>query len=64
MKRIFKWMGIVVGVCAAGAVTYEVVQSVRTSLKSSLGRAEAIAGKTQDMIAETQGALHDAKQAI
>ena len=64
MKKTFKWLGIAVGLCVAGAVTYEVVQSVRGNLKASLTRAESIAEKTQDLIEETQGALHAAKQAI
>jgi len=64
MKKTFKWIGIALGLGIAGAVTYEVVQSVRGNLKASLSRAEEIAEKTQDLITETQSALHAAKQAI
>lgn len=64
MKRTLKWIGIVLGVGIASAITYEAVQRGREQLRSSLSRVDRIAEKAEDLVHETHAAVHDAKQAM
>ena len=64
MKRTLKWIGIVLGVGIASAITYEAVQSAREKLRSSIDSVDRIAEKTQELVNETHSTLHAAKQSI
>lgn len=64
MKRALKWLGIVLGVGIASAITYEAVQRGREQLRSSLARVDRITEKAQEFIDETHNAVHDATHAM
>ena len=64
MKRFLKWTGIVIGVGFASMVAYDGVQKMRTKLRSSLDRVDAITDKAQQLVEETHNTVHAAKQAI
>ena len=64
MKRAMKWIGIVVTLGIAGAVTYEVVQRTRQRLRTSLDHVDRITEKAKDLVDETHSTLHAAKQAV
>jgi len=64
MKRALKWMGIVLGLGIASAITYEAVQRGREQLRSSLSRVDRITEKAQELVDETHSAVHDATKAM
>ena len=64
MKRTLKWIGIVLGVGIASAITYEAVQRGREQLRSSLSRVDRITEKAQELVDETHNPVHDATRAM
>jgi len=64
MKRALKWIGVLLGLGIASAITYEAVQRGREQLRSSLSRVDRITEKAQELVDETHNAVHDATQAM
>lgn len=64
MKRFFKWTAIAGGAAVGGTVVYQAVQRGRRGMKRALGRAEAVAEHSRAALAETETALHEAREAI
>ena len=64
MKRFLKWTAIVAGGTVGVVFAVRGIQAGRQRLKNALGEAEAVADQTRRTLAQTQTALHDARQAI
>lgn len=64
MKDFLKWTAIVAGTGIGVVFAARTIQAGRTRIKNALGEAEAIANQTRETLAQTQTALHDARQAI
>jgi len=64
MKSFLKWTAIVAGTGVGVLFAVQSIQAGRRRIKNALGEAEAIANRTRETLAQTQTALHDARQAI
>jgi len=64
MKRFLKWTAALIGIAIGGTYAFEAIQAGRRRLKSALGEAEAVAGKTRATLEATESALEKARTAI
>ena len=64
MKRFLKWTAIVAGAGVGVVFAVRGIQAGRQRIKNALGEAEQIANQTRETLAQTQTALHDARQAL
>jgi len=64
MARFFRWT---IGLTVVGVGTFAIVRAVqegRQKLKSAIGQAEAVAGRTRAALEETEAALHQAQTSL
>ncbi|HZT76095.1 MAG TPA: hypothetical protein VFA27_05520 [Vicinamibacterales bacterium] len=64
MKNFLKWTAIVAGTGVGVMFAVRGIQAGRQRIKNALGEAEAVANQTRETLAQTQTALHDARNAI